>query len=90
MDETIEQFVQRDTSLTIAAQVVYFRQFRGMTQRQLADACGIEQSALARLERTPDSHWTATTLNKLAAALDVRISVDVVANEDARPLVSNP
>jgi DNA-binding Xre family transcriptional regulator len=76
----VEKFVSK-TSRTIAAQVVYFRLFRKMTQQQLADAAGMEQSAIARLEQTDDAHWSFPTLAKIGAALDVRVSADMIPNQ---------
>lgn len=75
----IEQYVSK-TSHTIAAQVVYFRLFRKMTQEQLAEAAGMSQPAIARLEKTPDNQWTWPTLEKIGEALDVRVSVDMMPN----------
>lgn len=75
----IAQHISKTTH-TIAAQVVYFRRFRKMTQAQLAKATGIEQSAIARLEKTPDIHWTMPTLAKIGAALDVRVSAKIEPN----------
>ena len=83
----IHQHVVEKRSFLIASQVAFFRKQRGMTQKDLAMACGIEQSALARLEKTPDTQWTSPTLLKLAAALDVRVSVDLIPNEKVRPLL---
>ena len=73
----IEQYVSK-TSHTIAAQVVYFRLYRKMTQAQLAAAIGTKQPAIARLEKMPDDKWSWRTLEKIGAALDVRISADIV------------
>lgn len=75
----IEKYVSK-TSRTIAAQVVYFRRYRKMTQAQLADATGIDQTTIARLEQTDDAHWAMPTLARIAAALDMRVSADLIAN----------
>lgn len=75
--EIADHVTQR--SHTIAAQIVYFRQMRGMSQEALARACGMKQSAIARLERTEDCKWTTTTLLRLAAALDMKVDVRIEA-----------
>lgn len=81
--ETVNLYV-KNTSHTIASQIVFFRLHRGLTQKQLADLCGMKQPAIARLERTPDTQWTAPSLLKIAAALDVRVSADIIPNEEAK------
>ena len=75
----IEKYVSK-TSRTIAAQVVYFRQYRKLTQEQLAELTGMDQPTIARLEKTDDLHWTMPTLQRIAEALDMRVSADLVAN----------
>ena len=79
----IQQHVDRQ-SHTIAAQVAYFRQYRKLTQKQLAELCDMRQSAIARLERTPDARWTVPTLMRIAAALDVRVSTEICGKEDRK------
>lgn len=77
---SIEKYAGRDTYI-IASQTAYFRKLRGLTQEQLGKMCGTTQEGISRLESTPDGKWTATTLNKIAGALDVKVSVDIVPNE---------
>jgi DNA-binding Xre family transcriptional regulator len=79
----IECFVSKN-SRTIAAQVVYFRQFRKMTQEQLAAAAGMDQPAIARLEKTLDIHWTMPTLARIAEALDMKVSADFIVGDGQR------
>ena len=49
-----------------------WREYRGMTQEELALKAGIKQPALARLEK-PDANPRTVTLKKLAAAMDLDI-----------------
>lgn len=84
--QTIDMTVKRH-SHTIAAQVLFFRLHRGLSQKKLGEMCGMKQAAIARLEHTPDVKWTSRTLMKIAAALDIRVSVDVIPNEDLQPLL---
>ncbi len=65
-------------SRTIAAQVKYFRMMRGLSQAELGALCDMEQSTIARLENTADTHWTTPTLMRIAAALDCRADVQVL------------
>ena len=76
----VERYVSR-TSHTIAAQVVYFRLHRKMTQAQLAEACGVSQPDIARLERQPDHKWTMPTLLMIAGALDMEVSANVIPKD---------
>lgn len=71
----IEQYVTKQSYL-IASQIVYFRNYRNLTQKQLADILKITQPAIARLEKTPDLKWSYKTLIKIAEALDMKVSID--------------
>lgn len=77
MSEALTPYVEK-RSFTIAAQVAYFRKFRGHTQKSLALRLGVQQSQIARLENTPDAQWTWPTLQQIAGALDLRVSADLI------------
>lgn len=49
-----------------------WREYRGMTQENLAAKAGIKQPALARLER-PDAKPRTATLKKLADAMGITV-----------------
>ena len=49
-----------------------WREYRGMTQEELATKVGIKQPALARLEKT-DANPRTSTLKKLADAMDITV-----------------
>ena len=53
----------------IALQVIDLRKQHGLTQRQLAERCGIDQADISRIERGSISP-TATSLQRIAEALD--------------------
>jgi ribosome-binding protein aMBF1 (putative translation factor) len=53
----------------IALQVIDLRRRRGLTQRQLAERCGIDQADISRIERGSTSP-TAISLQRIAEALD--------------------
>jgi transcriptional regulator with XRE-family HTH domain len=48
------------------------RERRGLTQTELADAAGVSQATLSRIEVAGGGR--AETLNKLATALDLNVS----------------
>jgi DNA-binding XRE family transcriptional regulator len=58
-----------DQSYAIARQVLELREKHGLTQVELANASGVPQSQISRIERGAISP-TATTLAKIADALD--------------------
>ncbi len=53
----------------IALQVIDLRRERGLTQKQLAERCGIDQGDISRIERGSTSP-TARTLQRIADVLD--------------------
>lgn len=53
----------------IAMQVVDLRERHGLTQKQLAERCGIDQADISRIERGSTSP-TARSLQRIADALD--------------------
>ena len=59
-------------------QVARLRLLRGLTQAQLAEMVGTRQPSIARLENG-SSIPSLSFLNKIAAALDARIEVKLIA-----------
>ena len=57
---------------SIAMQVVELREEHGLTQTQLAERCGVNQSDISRIERGSTSP-TARTLQRIADALDADV-----------------
>lgn len=57
-----------DQAYAIARQVIEMREKRGLTQTQLAEATGIPQSQISRIERGAVAP-TSTTLAKIGEAL---------------------
>ena len=53
----------------IALQVIDLRKKHGLTQKQLAERCGIDQADISRIERGSTSP-TAMSLQRIAEALD--------------------
>ena len=57
--------------MNIGQAIVTIRKARGMTQKELAERCGMSQNALVTLEKNRCSHPPMETLKKLQEALDV-------------------
>lgn len=61
----------------IAKEIVRLRIEKGITQKQLADRCGIQQSNISRLEKgiyNPSVHL----LNKIAEALGKTVKIEFI------------
>lgn len=56
----------------IALQVIDLREKHGLTQKQLAERCGIDQGDISRIERGSTSP-TARTLQRIAEVLDADV-----------------
>jgi transcriptional regulator with XRE-family HTH domain len=59
----------------VAAQIKVLREAYPMTQVELAEKIGTQQSGIARLENVNYSAWKVETLRKLARALNVRLRI---------------
>lgn len=58
-----------ENAYDIALQVIDLRKQHGLTQKQLAERCGIDQADISRIERGSTSP-TVRTLQRVAEALD--------------------
>jgi ribosome-binding protein aMBF1 (putative translation factor) len=56
----------------LALQVIELRERHGLTQKQLAERCGIDQADISRIERG-STNPTARTLQRIAEALDAEL-----------------
>ena len=74
-DETYEA---TRLALDVGDQVRAAREAAGVTQRELAARMGTSQAAVARLE-AGGTGATLTTLQKVAAALDLKVTVELSA-----------
>jgi ribosome-binding protein aMBF1 (putative translation factor) len=74
-DETYEAI---RLALDVGEKVRYAREAAGLSQRELAARMGTSQAAVARLE-AGGVGATLTTLQKVAAALDLKITVELSA-----------
>lgn len=59
----------------IIDELIELRKARGWTQQDLAKACGLTQSVVARIE-SKKSVPTLVTLQKIVSALDATLSVN--------------
>ena len=57
-------------------ELIELRKARGWTQQDLAKACGLTQSVVARIE-SKKSVPTLVTLQKIVSALDATLSVNL-------------
>jgi DNA-binding XRE family transcriptional regulator len=73
-----EAFIAAAEELEPGYQVARLRLLRGLTQAQLAEMVGTRQPSIARLENG-SSKPSLTFLNKIAAALNAKIEVKLVA-----------
>jgi transcriptional regulator with XRE-family HTH domain len=55
------------------------RRRRGWTQEQLAQKCGVAQTAISRIERGFGDRFTVQTLTRVVAALGARISLRLLS-----------
>ncbi len=67
----------------IAYDLRRFRKERGLNQSELAQLCGMKQSAISRIEQASYSKWNFSTLWRIAEALDVRVRVKIDDMADA-------
>ena len=60
--------------LDISAQIRGWRAAKGLTQKELADAVGMKQSVISELETGVRKGVTTTTLERIAAGLDITLA----------------
>jgi len=70
--------VSTSKELELGYQVARLRLLRGLTQAQLAEKVGTHQPSIAILEKG-SSIPSLSFFNKIAAALDVKIEITLVA-----------
>lgn len=71
----------------LALEVIRFRTDHGLTQRQLAARLGMPQPQVARLERG-DANPSMDTLVKIAAGLDLELTINVTPTKRKPRLVT--
>ncbi len=68
-------YVDTVNNAFIAAQIKALREDRNLSQEQLAELLGTQQSGVSRLERPDYAAWKVETLRKLARAFGVRVRI---------------
>lgn len=68
-------WVEVPATLAVKVALRWARTDAGLTQRELAKRAGVTQQAIAKLEH-PDANPGVETLEKVARALGVRLSID--------------
>ncbi len=70
--------VEVDPQLGLAIELRWARQEAGLSQTELASRVGVSQQQIAKLEK-PGANPSIATLRKVAAALGVRVQLELVA-----------
>ncbi len=70
-------FDEEDLAARLAVRIATIREEQGLTQRELARTLKISQQALSQLEDPSSARYTLKTLQRLAAALDRRLIVQL-------------
>lgn len=65
----------------VAREIHDLRTSRGLSQKQLAEMVGTKQSAIARLEDADYEGHSLRMLQRIAKALDARLTVHLVPDE---------
>ncbi len=76
--QTAEEYAKLDLPFQIARDVIYLRQKKGLTQAELAQFLGTQQSSISRLEKM-GSVPTLNFLSRVAEALDAKIEIRLVS-----------
>jgi transcriptional regulator with XRE-family HTH domain len=77
-----EQLVKAEYAVDISIQLSRLRKLRELTQNELAELVGVSQSNIARLENSDYEGYSLNTLRKIAQALDARVKVSLMPEED--------
>ena len=81
-DEQLRRMVAEETVNASVAQIIYdARKKAGLTQKELAEIVGTKQPVIARLEDADYQGHSLSMLNRIASALNLRLSVQLVAAE---------
>lgn len=83
------QVENEDLNANIAVQIYAARKKAEMSQSDLADRIGTQQSVISRLEDADYDAHSLSMLKKIADATGMKLRVQFVANDDACQLNSN-
>ncbi len=81
-DEKIKEEFYRGLEKTrIATEIAYYREKRGLTQKELAKLLGTSQSTVSRLENPFYDNYSLRTLRKVAKILNLELIVSLKDND---------
>ena len=81
--ETLEMVVEEMVHSQIARMIHDARTTAGLTQKQLAEKIGTQQSTIARLEDADYEGHSLRMLRRIATALDQKLEIRMVPNQAA-------
>ena len=81
--ELREMIAEEAVNLHVARMIYDARMAAGLTQKQLADMIGTQQSVIARLEDADYEGHSLSMLRRIAEALDQKLEVRFVPNRAA-------
>ncbi|HEX3556703.1 MAG TPA: helix-turn-helix transcriptional regulator [Thermoanaerobaculia bacterium] len=81
--ELREMIAEEAVHAQVARMVYEARTAAGLTQKQLADLLGTQQSAIARLEEADDQGHSLGMLRRIAEVLNQKLEVRFVPNRAA-------
>jgi ribosome-binding protein aMBF1 (putative translation factor) len=81
--ELREMIAEEAVNLHVARMIYDARMAAGLTQKQLADMIGSQQSVIARLEDADYEGHSLSMLRRIADALDQKLEVRFVPNRAA-------
>lgn len=70
-------FFLAEAGAQIAAQLIFLRKLRRVSQAKLAEEIDTKQSGISRVESADYGNWNFNTLRKIAAALDGRLRITI-------------
>jgi len=83
-DKELRDLIAAETINARVAQMIYdARNKAGLTQKQFAKLVGTTQSVIARLEDADYEGHSLNMLNRIAAAVNKRVEIRLVANKRA-------
>ena len=83
-DKELRDLIAAETINARVAQTIYdARNKAGLTQKQFAKLVGTTQSVIARLEDADYEGHSLNMLNRIAAAVNKRVEIRLVANKRA-------
>ena len=77
-----KEWYRAELEYGIPEQFRSLREFRDLTQAELANMIGMKQSAVSRFEKSTEPNWKFETLLRIADALDAQLVVGLEKSED--------